>query len=365
MLPRFSNRINPVTGLMIFVIISLAFIIAFAPNSQSNVKNYTAELARPLSNTVPPGVVLRVGDPMAKWIFAHNGWDKELPFRIDWAEITGGPDVTEAFHAGALDVGLGASIPPIHAVWMGIPVRMIAFREYADRSNRHAYVLGIAPNANIRSLQDLRGKRIAYSPSQVQGLIVLQTLNALGIKKDDVTLVELPSSIGGDVYTNALISNAIDVAPIRADIVAQRYLRDYAASGAKILQHPNFRDDGLNVYVPEQVLADPKKAAALRIFAQYWGRAQRWINDNPDALAQGYFVENRGLPLADAQFMAEYSRNLVVPRRWDSAIAYQQAAIDTLAPETNHPPLQAETLFDRRFEAIAGDAFSQVQGATP
>jgi sulfonate transport system substrate-binding protein len=362
---RSSRKITPINWLVIFILISLATLIAFAPKKASSVTNYAAELATPLSQTVPPGVVLRVGDPMTKWVFAQNGWDKELPFRIDWAEITGGPDVTEAFHADALDVGLGASIPPIHAIWMGIPVRIIAFREYADRSDRRAYVLGIAPNAKINSLEDLRGKRIAFSPSQVQGLIVLQTLNALGIKKDEVTLVELPSSIGGDVYTNALVSGAIDAAPIRGDIVAQRYLRDYAASGAKILQHPGFRDDGLNVYVPEKVLADPKKAAALRIFAEYWGRAQRWINDNPEQLAQGYFVENRGLPLPDARFMAEYSRNLTVPTTWESAIAYQQAAIDTLAPETNHAPLQAENLFDRRFEAVAGTGFSQVQGATP
>lgn len=365
MLLRFSKNITPIRYLTIYVIISISLLIAISPSKMDARSSYAAELATPLPHNVPPGLVLRVGDPMAKWVFAQNGWDKELPFRIDWAEITGGPDVTEAFHAGALDVGLGASIPPIHAIWMGIPVRIIAFREYADRSDRRAYVFGISPNAKINSLEDLRGKRIAFSPSQVQGLIVLQTLNALGIKKDEVTLVELPSSIGGDVYTNALVSNAIDAAPIRGDIVAQRYLRDYAASGAKILQHPNFRDDGLNVYVPEKVLADPKKAAALRIFVDYWGRAQRWINDNPEKLAQGYFVENRGLPLPDAQFMAEYSRNLTVPATWESAIAYQQAAIDTLGPETNHPPLDAEKLFDRRFEAIAGNGFSLVQGVTP
>lgn len=364
-LPRLINNIKPIGWMFIFVAISIAAIIASAPNRTAKSVNYAEGLALPLAESVPEGVVLRVGDPMAKWIFAHNGWEKELPFRIKWAEITGGPDVTEAFHADALDVGLGASIPPIHAVWMGIPVRVIAFREYADRSDRRAYVLGISPHANIQSLADLRGKRIAFSPSQVQGLIVLQTLNALGIKKDEVTLVELPSSIGGDVYTNALVSGAVDAAPIRSDIVAQRYVRDHGPSGAKILPHPGFRDDGVNLYVPERVLADPKKAAALGIFAEYWGRAQRWINDNPDTLARGYFVENRGLALPDAQFMAEYSRNLIVPRSWENAIAYQQAAIDTLAPETNHPPLQAESLFDRRFEAIAGNAFSQVQGATP
>ena len=71
-----------------------------------------------------------------------------------------------------------------------------------------------------------------------------------------------------------------------------------------MLQHPPFRDDGGNLYVPEKVLADPGKAAALRIFIQYWGRGQAWINAHPEALARGYFAGKRGLPLADARVLA-------------------------------------------------------------
>lgn len=340
---------------------SIGALIAFAPARHAAEARPALALTATLPETVPPGVVLRVGDPVTRWVFEHNGWDKKLPFRIEWAEITGGPDVTEAFHAGVLDVGFGASVPPIHAVWMGIPVRIIAFREYADRARRQAYVLGIAPKANIRTLADLRGKRIAFSPSQVQAQIVIETLKAAGIPRDQVTLVELPSSIGGDVYTNALASGAVDAAPIRADLVAQRYLRDYGARGARVLKHPPFRDDGGNVYVPETALADPGKAAALRVFAHYWGLGQAWINAHPEELARGYYAGKRGLPLADARVLAAYISNVSVPRDWAGAIAYEQAAIDTLGPETKHPRLDAATLFDRRFESIAGDAAASAE----
>ncbi|QJU58784.1 ABC transporter substrate-binding protein [Sphingomonas sp. AP4-R1] len=344
------------------VVASIALLVAFAPARRVAAAKQGLALTAPLPDRVPPGVVLRVGDPVTRWVFEHEGWDKKLPFRIEWAEITGGPEVTEALHAGALDVGFGASVPPIHAVWMGIPVRIIAFREYADRARRQAYVFGIAPKANIRTLADLRGKRIAFSPSQVQAQIVIETLKAAGIRRDEVTLVELSSNIGGDVYSNALASGAIDAAPIRADLVAQRYLRDFGERGAHILKHPPFRDDGANVYVPETALADPGKAAALRIFARYWGLAQAWINAHPEELARGYYGEKRGLPIADARVMAAYICNVAVPRNWAGAIAYQQAAIDTLGPETKHPRFDAATLFDRRFEAIAGDAASAPQG---
>ncbi|PZU09802.1 ABC transporter substrate-binding protein [Sphingomonas sp.] len=350
------------TTLAAFVIASIALLFAFAPARRAAASRQGLALSAPLPDRVPPGVVLRVGDPVTRWVFEHNGWDKKVPFRIEWAEITGGPEVTEAFHAGALDVGFGASVPPIHAIWMGIPVRIIAFREYADRVSRQAYVFGIAPKAHIRTLADLRGKRIAFSPSQVQAQVVIETLKAAGIRRDEVTLVELSSNIGGDVYTNALASGSIDAAPIRAEVVAQHYIRDFGPRGARLLKHPPFRDDGANVYVPETALADPGKAAALRVFARYWGLAQAWINDHPEELARGYFVEKRGLPIDDARVMAAYYSDVAVPRNWAGAIAYQQAAIDTLAPETKHPRFDAATLFDRRFETIAGDGASPSPG---
>jgi sulfonate transport system substrate-binding protein len=341
---------------------SIALLVAFAPAHRGAEAKGGLPLTAPLPDSVPPGVVLRVGDPVTRWVFEHNGWDKRLPFRIEWAEITGGPDVTEAFHAGALDVGFGASVPPIHAAWTGLPVRIIGFREYADRERRQAYVLGIAPKSEIKTLADLRGKRIAFSPSQVQAQVVIETLNAVGIRRDEVTLVELSSNIGGDVYTNALASGAVDVAPLRADLVAQGYVRDYGARGARVLKHPPFRDDGGSIYVPVTALNDPGKAAALRVFTRYWGRALAWIDAHNEEFARGYYAGKRGLPIADARVMAAYQADIAVPRDWTGAIAYQQAAVDIIGPETKRPPLDAATLFDRRFETIASDGAASQKG---
>jgi sulfonate transport system substrate-binding protein len=352
-------------ALAVFVVVSVAALFAWAPARRVPEVKAGLALTAPLPDRVPAGVVLRVGDPVSRWVFRHNGWDKKLPFRIEWAEITGGPDVTEAFHAGALDVGFGASVPPIHAVWMGIPVRIVGFREYGDRSRRQAYVFGIAPKSKIRTLADLRGKRIAFSPSQVQAQIVIQTLKAQGIPREDVTLVELPSSIGGDVYSNALAAGVVDAAPLRADLVAQRYIRKFGSDGATLLRHPPFRDDGSGIYVPETVLSDPGKAAALRLFVHYWGLAQAWISTHRAELASGYYVKDQGLSPEDARVMADYAGNISVPRNWQGAIAYEQDAVDALGPETKHPRLDAATLFDRRFETIAGDAAAKAQGKQP
>jgi sulfonate transport system substrate-binding protein len=342
--------------LAITVAVSVALLFAFSPARRGKAHGGDLPLSAPLPESVPPGVALRVGDPLSAWIFRHNGWDKALPFTIQWAEITGGPDVTEAFHAGALDVGLGANVPPIHADWSGIAVRIIGFRQFPGEGAKHAWTFGLSPQTSIRAIADLKGKRIAFSPSQVQGQVVLETLRAAHMAQKDVTLVELPSSVGGDVYTNALASGVIDAAPLAAGLVAERYVSKFGDRGARLLPHPPFRDDGSAIYVPETVLADRGKAAALRVYVHYWGLAAAWANSHPEELAQGYFVGKRGLSAQDARLQVNATYPVEIPRDWSQAIAFQQAAIDILAPGTGRPTFPAATLFDRRFETIAADA---------
>ncbi|NIJ37366.1 sulfonate transport system substrate-binding protein [Sphingopyxis panaciterrae] len=335
---------------------SIAALFASAPQKRTERQVAASgglNLTDPLPAKVGKDTILTVGDPVTQWIFEHEGWNKQLPFTIRWAQITGGPDVTEAFHAKALDVGVGANIPPIHATWVGLPVRIIAVRQRRDPLQHPSFVWGIAPGAGIDALRDLKGKRIAFSPSQVQSQVVAETLRAIGLTAKDVTLVELPSSIGGDVYTSALGSNAVDAAPIGGGIVAERYLRKFGADGGKVLQHPPFRDDLTINYVPVSTLENPGKAAALAIYVRYWVKAQQWQQDNRAELARGYYVKHQGLPPADAEIIIKAAGDIELPANWDDAHRYQQAAIDLMAAETGRPRFDATTLFDPRFESLA------------
>jgi sulfonate transport system substrate-binding protein len=342
-------------GLAAFVAASVALLFAFAPNRAVNAEPAGGHLAlgAPLPDRVGKDTVLVVGDPVTQWVFERNGWDRQLPFRIRWAQITGGPDVTEAFHARALDVGVGANVPPIHAIWVGLPVKIIAIRQRRDPVATPSFVWGIAPGSGIARLEDLKGKRIAFSPSQVQSQIVVQTLKAVGLSTKDVKLVELPSSIGGDVYTSALASRVVDAAPIGGGIVAERYLRKFGGDGAKVLRHPPFRDDLVLAYVPVTTLEDPGKAAALKLYIGWWVKAQQWLQDHKAELARGYYQQHQGLNAADAKLIVDAAGDIALPADWKDAHSYQQAAIDLLSAETGRPRFDAATLFDPRFEPLA------------
>ncbi|WP_312165412.1 ABC transporter substrate-binding protein [Phenylobacterium sp.] len=315
-------------------------------------------LDAPLPETIPAGTKLVIGDPTTQRVVELNGWDKDLPFQIEWAQISGGPAVTEAFHAKALDVGSAANIPPIHAIWVGIPVKMIAVRLRKDHVNFPLFELGIAPKAGIKSLADLRGKKIAYSPGQVQGEVVLRTLAAVGLTQKDVTLVELPST--GDVYPNALVSGLVDVAPLGAGVATKRYLDNYARDGAQVLRHPPYRDDLTNLYVRAETLHDPAKAAALRAYVKLWARAVEWQATHKAEWRDAYYVRQEGLSPEDAEFVVRAAGDPVIPRDWTEAIGMQQSSIDFLAKEGGQKRFDAAEIFDRRFEALAAEAAPKI-----
>lgn len=313
-------------------------------------------LSAPLPGRVPPGTTLVIGDPITQKVLEHNGWDRDLPFRIKWAHLSGGPAVTEAFHAKALDVGSAADIPPVHATWVGIPVKIIAVEVKQDPLNNPTWVMAVGPKAGIDSLDDLRGKRIAFSPGQVQGEVVLRTLQEHGLAKTDVTLVDMPST-SADVYINALIAGVIDAAPIANGVAARHYLANFGGAGGKLLRHGPFPDDLGDLYVRTETLQDPAKAAALRLYVQLWGRVQAWIRSHPEEWARVYWVGDQRLSPDDARYVVHVMGDRTVPRDWSAAIAQEQGAIDILARETGKRRFASTTLFDRRFEPVASKAF--------
>jgi sulfonate transport system substrate-binding protein len=302
-----------------------------------------------IPDKVPAGTTLTIGDPITQQALILSGEINKLPFRVVWANISGGPRTIQAFRAHALDVGAVADIPPIHANWTGLPVKIVAARFRHDPLHHPIYQIGIAPGSPIRTLADLKGKKIAYSPGQAQGALVLRILKKLNLTKKDVRLVELPSTT--DVYANALAGKLVDAAPLGGPF-AQRYLAQYGRDGAHIINH-GLRDDPAYLYAPVAVLNDPAKAAAIREYVKFWARALLWIGAHRDQWTKGYFIENQGLNPEDARFAALLEGQPDIPASWNDAIKRQQETIDLLAQENSEPRLNAADLFDRRFEGVA------------
>ena len=308
-----------------------------------------------LPDKVPSGTVLRVGDPATQTAIEASGLDQELKdagVDVEWANISGGPKTLEAFRAHAIDVGAAQDIPPLFAKWTDTDVKIVATSNRADALNHAVYQLGIAPGVDVTSLEDLKGKTIAYSPGQAQGALVLRVLDKAGLTQDDVELVEMQSV--DDVYVNAVGSKQVDVAPLGGTLLTQ-YLAKYAQDGGTSIP-TGIRDDQSLLYAPTETVEDADKAAALAKYVVVWAKAKQWANAHPDEYAQAFYVDHEGLSLEDGLALIEQAGTIQVPLNWDETIAAHQETADLLAKEQDHDELDVADMYDRRFEKAVADA---------
>jgi sulfonate transport system substrate-binding protein len=212
------------------------------------------------------------------------------------------------------------------------------------------YKLATIPGSGISSPADIKGKKIAFSQGQAQGVVVLRTLKELGLKNSDVTLVPLTSN----QFFTALQSKQVDAAPLGEPSLT-KYLSQFERDGAKAVEIKAV--DYLSVlWSPEAVLADPKKAAAVRSFIPFWVQASVWGWENQASFIDVYYVKDQQVTKSDGERILAASPKPVYPTSWDKAIAWEQETADLLADGGFVPKVKATDLFDRRFEKIASDA---------
>ncbi|NGN93007.1 ABC transporter substrate-binding protein [Nocardioides sp. KC13] len=311
-----------------------------------------------LPDQVPEGTVLRLGLPPIEVALKASGLIDEVEgYEIEWANISGGPKSIEAFRADALDASYVADIPPLFATWTDTPVKIVAVTENPDPLDNPIYELGIAPKSKVETLHDLKGKKIAYSPGQAQGALILKTLEAAGLTQDDVELVEIQSV--DDTYSNALASNQVDVAPLGGTQLAS-YIAKYGRDGATSIR-TGIRDDSTLIYGPEETFEDAGKAAAFKDFLRLWVKSEKWVDEHPDEWIQAYYVDHEGLTFEDGKKVFETSGQTIIPEGWDEFIKRHQETADILSKEQDHPELDVTELYDRRYEKVIADAVKEGQ----
>ncbi|SDD08132.1 ABC transporter substrate-binding protein [Glycomyces harbinensis] len=308
-----------------------------------------------LPTAVPEGTRLVIGDPAQQLAFELSGLLGQLTFDYEWANISGGPKSAEAFRAKSLDISSVADIPPIHATWTNLPVKIVAAAGRIDPLEHPIYDLGVAPGVDVASLEDLAGKKIAYSPGQAQGALILRVLDAAGLSQDDVELVELPST--ADTYSNALAGGEVDVAPIGGTQV-KSYLNKYASDGATAIPH-GLRDDPWTLYAPIEVLEDADKAAAIAQYVRLWGAAKLWTRANREEWINAWYVDHEGLPYEDGEYLFDREGEPDFPETWDETIERHQETIEVVAEGTGNEVFDAEEIYDRRFEPLVAEGIAE------
>ena len=126
---------------------------------------------------------------------------RPLGMRVAWTEFMSGPALFEAMAAGALDFGLAGDAPPIFAQAGGVELAYVG----VEPASPHGEAIIVPQGSPIRSVADLKGKRVALNKgSNVHNLLV-RVLAANGMSVRDVRSVFLPPSSARPAYESGSV----------------------------------------------------------------------------------------------------------------------------------------------------------------
>jgi sulfonate transport system substrate-binding protein len=302
-----------------------------------------------LPNSVPTGTSLAIASGLGttELELQLSGLLGSLPFHVSsWPNLSAGPDVLAAFRAGSAELAVNAGIPPIEAHNQGYDTRIVAI----NQTRTPTYVFATKPHSTIQAVSDFRGKNLAFSQGQAQGVVLLRALDKAGISYKDVNLVNLTS----DQFLVALEAGQVDIAPLPISQLPN-YLNSYQKDGAHSID-TEVVDFLTLLWAPTAVLADADKAAAVAAFVPLWAKAVVWVYEHPDAWEQDFYVKSQNISAAQAQRVVQLTPKPWFPTSWDAAITWEKQTADLLAQGGFIKSFDASVLFDRRFEHLAAAA---------
>lgn len=220
------------------------------------------------------GVTLNVWSNTYANVLKAAGVDN-FPYKVNLQTYTGGQLALQAMAADQLDLAQTSEIPPLFASLSngGGNFKIIATVE----SNNLNQALIIGPNSKIKSVADLKGKKVGYIQATTSQYFLLKMLKEAGLTWKDITPVNLSPSDG----LAALLSGSI-----QAFAVYGNQITADLQQGGKVLESAETILSGNYLYEASATsLKDPKKAAAI---ADYIGRMEKlnfWIRGHYDEYA--------------------------------------------------------------------------------
>ncbi len=146
---------------------------------------------------------LRVGDQKgnSKAAMEASGVLKDVPYKIEWKEFAAASPLLEALGAGAIDTGLVGDAPFTFAAAANVPVKAIG----AIRQSQEGLAIMVPRDSKIRSLDDLKGKKIATGRGSIGHQLILAAMESKGWSASDLQIVFLAPSDAKVAYTQGSV----------------------------------------------------------------------------------------------------------------------------------------------------------------
>lgn len=267
----------------------------------------------------------------------------DTPYKVEFVVFQGGNLVLEAMAANQIDLGTGSQIPPIFASQGQNQgnLKIIATKKATTLFQE----LVIPEGSAIKSVSDLKGKKVAYVKSTTAHYFLAKMLKEAGVNWNEVETIPLSTSDG----LTALLTNEVDALASYGNAI-----RSAHAKGATTLQSAaNILSGDFYWYATPDAIADPAKHAAIVDYLSRFNEGNEYARNNADKWA-GFYApqinQEKSEYLKDFLEENEQAKVKIVPID-EATIKSEQDIVDTFIEiGLLKGPIDIRTLFDRSFD---------------
>lgn len=252
-------------GIVSVVLVAIALVVSF--------------LLLPVAKAQTKGE-LRVGYQKAASLFVHQksqgSLEKKLAplgYSVKWVEFPAGPQLLEGLNVGSIDVGYVGEAPPIFAQAAGAKFVYVG----NDPAAPQAEALVVPKDSAIRSVADLKGKKVALNKGSNVHYLLVKALEKNGLKYTDVQPVFLTPADARAAFERGAVDAWAIWDPFLA--AAEKQI------GARVLIDGTGLVNNHLFYLAERNFAEKNPQIIGALFDDLLVQG-RWLSANPDEAAK-------------------------------------------------------------------------------
>ncbi|NML17629.1 sulfonate ABC transporter substrate-binding protein [Azohydromonas caseinilytica] len=226
-----------------------------------------------------PAVTLRVGYQKSASLFvlqkAQGTLEKRLAALgagVQWVEFPAGPQLLEGLNVGSVDVGYVGEAPPIFAQAAGANFIYIG----NDPASPTAEALVVPKDSPIKSVAELRGRRVALNKGSNVHYLLVKVLEKHGLKYSDIQPVFLAPADARAAFERGAVDAWVIWDPFLA--AAEKQI------GARSLADGRGVVDNFNFYLAERKFVEHNPKVIQALFEDLVERGQ-WLKSHVDEAA--------------------------------------------------------------------------------
>jgi sulfonate transport system substrate-binding protein len=231
---------------------------------------------------------------------------------VTWLDFPSGPPMLEAMNAGSVDFGQVGDTPPIFAQAGGAKIVYVA-----GQSITNGQGILVKPDGGIRTLADLKGKRIGFTKGSSAHNVVVLALEKAGLRYGDITPVYLSPPDGAAAFAR----DSIDAWAVWDPYFAIGEVR----GGGHVLVKASDIGKTNSFYIANRDFAarSPQFVSAI---IDLLAKSADWAEAHRDQVGQ-LMAKVTGVDV-DIQTLAAQRSSFAIGKLTDDIVATQQAVAD-------------------------------------